>query len=410
MTVLYLTLDGLLEPLGTSQILRPILALSRLGFPYEVVSLEKARDLADGDRVAETRRELSSSGVLWHYAPYEEGGSASAVARNIASLLRLAMTAARRRRVRLVHARAHLPSAVAWILRRTLGTPYLFDFRGYWVDEQREQGRWVSRPTGYRVAKRGEAALIRGADAIVTLTNLARGDIETGLLGPSGPVATITTVADFSEFTHDGPIDRVPAWVRDRLLGKLTVAYVGAINASYATDASLQVFAELARLRADAHLLCLTRQESTLRSKIDAHGIHADRVTITSAPHRDMSHWLRLVAWGLLLLNAPYAKRGSMPTKLAELFASGVRPLQYGCNTEVSDWVRRAASGYVPASLHRPALLEAARFMAESPSSPSMLERARTLTAPHFSLAAGVDRYATLLESLGVERARVQGQ
>ena len=76
----------------------------------------------------------------------------------------------------------------------------------------------------------------------------------------------------------------------------------------------------------------------------------------------------------------------------------------------MSDWVRRAASGYVPSSLARPALLEAARFMAESPQMPAILESARTITAPHFSLAAGVDRYATLLESLGITRARLQGQ
>ncbi len=328
MTVLYLTLDGLLEPLGTSQIVRPILALSRRGFPYELVSLEKPNDLADRDRVAETRRDLSRAGILWHYAPYDEGGTIATVARNVASLFRLAIPVIRRRNVRLVHARAHPPAALAWTLRRALGTPYLFDFRGYWVDEQREQGRWVNRPAGYRIAKRGEATMLRGASAIVTLTDLARGDIERGTFGSTSPVTTITTVADFNEFTHDGPIDRVPAWVRDRLAGKFTVAYVGAINASYATDASLEVFSELTRLRTDAHLLCLTRQESALRMRLDAHGIPEDRVTVTSAPHRDMSHWLRLVTWGLLLLNAPYAKRASMPTKLAELFASGVRPLQ----------------------------------------------------------------------------------
>ena len=36
-----------------------------------------------------------------------------------------------------------------------------------------------------------------------------------------------------------------------------------------------------------------------------------------------------------------------MPTKLAEFLATGVRPVQFGCNEEVSAWVRRTGSGLV---------------------------------------------------------------
>ena len=95
----------------------------------------------------------------------------------------------------------------------------------------------------------------------------------------------------------------------------------------------------------DAHLLCLTRQERDLREHLLQAAVSEDDFTITSVPHDQMHEWMSLVHFGLLLLEETFAKRASMPTKLGEMFASGVRPVQYGCNEEVTRFVREAGFG-----------------------------------------------------------------
>ncbi|MBI5482380.1 MAG: hypothetical protein HY906_26225 [Deltaproteobacteria bacterium] len=114
---------------------------------------------------------------------------------------------------------------------------------------------------------------------------------------------------------------------------------------------------------------------------------------------------LSLIDWGLLLLNPTSpAKRASVPTKLAEFFAAGVRPAQFGWNPEISDWVRRAgSSGLVLRSVDPAGLDEAAAAIATTPRDEATLKRARDVTAPHFSLEAGVERYDRIWKAvLGV--------
>ena len=152
-------------------------------------------------------------------------------------------------------------------------------------------------------------------------------------------------------------------------------------------------------LRPDAHLLVLSGQREEYERRLT--GVDPARVTLTRADHDAMPEWLSLLDWGLLLLNpASPAKRASVPTKLAEFFATGVRVAQFGCNEEISDWVRRAGSGVVLPSVDAQGLEAAARLIAASTRDEAVLARAREVTAPHFSLKSGLERYEALWRRL----------
>lgn len=63
--ILYITFNGVLEPLGRLQVLSYLLGLSRRGFKFTLISLERERDLSNNFRVAELTRELEDYGVKW---------------------------------------------------------------------------------------------------------------------------------------------------------------------------------------------------------------------------------------------------------------------------------------------------------------------------------------------------------
>ena len=112
------------------------------------------------------------------------------------------------------------------------------------------------------------------------------------------------------------------------------------------------------------------------------------------------SQWLPRLHWALLLLRSSFAKRGSMPTKLAEFFAAGVRPIQHGCNAEVSQWVRESGLGLVLEDLTESGLQRAAEQVARHEPSPGEVARARERTRSHFGLEAGLSAYACILGQL----------
>jgi hypothetical protein len=403
--LLYLTQDGLLEPLVHSQVVRVVERLAALGWRYRIVSLEKERDLADGARVRRLWERLERAGIGWEYAAFDWGQSSRAAANNLGFLTQRAIGRARSGTIRGLHARAYVPSAAALAAWTATRIPWVFDARGYWVDERLEEGRWFTSPVRLGVARGLEHQLFTTASAVVTLTELQAAEVRERFrpLGPR-PVRCITTLADYEDFRRrpSETLGRVPAETVERLRDRRVVAIIGSINRSYLVDETLDLARRILLANPVTHLLVLSGQRDEYERRLAQIGLTPERYTVARAEHEAMPEWLSLVEWCLLLLhpNSP-AKRASMPTKLGELFAAGVRPIQFGCNAEVSEWVRRAGTGVVLEDVSGDSLNRAARLVTETaPLSPEACEAARRVTADHFALDAGVARYDALLSEV----------
>lgn len=398
----YLSIEGILGHIGFSQVFRVVEGLAQRGVPYALVTLEREKDLQDHRRLTAIEARAKRSGIDWAWAVYREGGTVAAVAENLGRLGALAARQLLRHRGRLLHARGYHGGVVALGLKSMLRPRWIFDARGYWVDERLEERRWFTTPRRLDGARRVERRLFGTSDAVVTLTQLQADDVLGGEFGqPKGPVVVIPTCADFEEFRPRAPdtLSLIPPAERERLAGKPVVGVVGSLNRAYLGRETARLAAEVLRRRLDAHLLVLSAQRDEWMAALVAEGAPLERVVVTRADHEAMPQWLSLLSWALLLL-APEsrAKRGAMPTKLAEFFATGVRVCAHGCNREVTDWVERSGGGLVLSRTDDEALSSAAARIC-SVDGPDLA--ARELTRAHFSLQSGLDRYVSLVRSLG---------
>src|SRR3954470_3139473 len=77
--ILYVSYDGMLEPLGQSQVLA---YLERLTARYEVnlLSFEKSDDTARPERLAAVRRRIEAAGIRWTWRRYHKAPTALATA------------------------------------------------------------------------------------------------------------------------------------------------------------------------------------------------------------------------------------------------------------------------------------------------------------------------------------------
>ena len=96
--ILYLSYDGMMEPLGQSQVLS---YLERLAGEHRIhlVSFEKADDWNDHARRDEVRARIENSGISWHPLRYHKRPTAPATAFDIAIGTATAVGLARRHRV-----------------------------------------------------------------------------------------------------------------------------------------------------------------------------------------------------------------------------------------------------------------------------------------------------------------------
>lgn len=390
-SILFLSPDGMMEPLGASQVLAYVFGLSRLGYKYEILSLEKEKDRRIPGAEAAVRAHLAAEGIGWTVLPYE-GAGLLLLCRTYRRALVELQRKWRSGKFGLLHSRSYVMGLLA---RHVAKNRYIYDARGYWVDERKEAGRWFRLPLMYGLGKSFEFKVAQDAAAIVTLTDLQGDDFRARF--PGKPIVRIGTCVDFNRFRPDAEVDQVPEAIRSRLTGKLVLGLIGSINNSYRISESIRLFRHVHSLEPRAYLLCLTRQVPEMRENLLRAGMAENDFSIASVPHDQIHEWMSLVHWGLLILQESFAKRASMPTKLGEMFACGVRPVQYGCNEEVTRLVREAGSGIILKSLSDEDLRAAAPEIIRIGRTRDGISEARTRMQGHFSLEIGTMKYAELL-------------
>ena len=199
--VLYLSYDGMLEPLGESQV---VSYLERLAVDRSVtlLSFEKHSDLMDDARRVAMRRRLEAAGIRWIVKRYHHRPYAVAKAYDILTALAVGLRWGRGRGPRLIHARGYLPALMALVIRACVPARFIFDMRGFWADERVEAGLWRSGGRVHRTVKRLERRFFEGADAIISLTHDGVRAFDTlgYRIAPSTVVTVISTCVDLDRF------------------------------------------------------------------------------------------------------------------------------------------------------------------------------------------------------------------
>src|SRR4051812_41744636 len=279
--ILYVSYDGLTDPLGRSQILPYLAGLAGKGHRITILSAEKPeREDAEGETVARLCRE---AGIEWAPIRYH---ARPPVLSTLWDILHLRRAAARLRRERgfdIVHCRSYVPALVGLWMKRRFGTAFLFDMRGFWPEEKTEGGSWrLSNPlfrAVYNYFKRREAECLREADYVVSLTEAAKAEMEQrpGLSEAHAAIGVIPCCVDLDLFRADSA---TRAEARRRLgiaPGRPVLAYLGSLGGNYLLDEMLDFFRAFRERRPGALFLFVTRDDpGMIRRAGAARSVEAD--------------------------------------------------------------------------------------------------------------------------------------
>ncbi len=144
-----------------------------------------------------------------------------------------------------------MSAAIALLANRRSRSKFLFDIRGFWVDERVEGGIWPRDGWLYRVGKRCERRLFASADAVVTLTHASVPQVREWVSGPETGVYVIPTCAD---------VERYGATERS---SEQRVIWCGSIGTFYRFDLGVELAAAIGR-----PFTVLTRQQELARETL----------------------------------------------------------------------------------------------------------------------------------------------
>jgi len=392
--VIYMCYDGLLEPLGQSQVVAYLYHLSA-DFDIHVISFEKPSDLANTDQVARMIASLDRARIQWHRRRYHKRPKIVSTLWDMGGAMLLAAWLAVRYRARLLHARSVLCAAMLYPALLLSRARFIVDIRGFWVDERVDGGLIRAGGPVYRVLKIIEKAMLRRADHIVTLTNASvpvlRSDPRLGR--PTAPISVIPTCTDIGLFSAGPPRDATRP---------LTIGYVGQIGTWYMLDEMLAFFVAIHRHRPDARLLIINKnQQNVIRNAAARVGNDPAAMEIIGTGRDSVPDQIRRMDAGLALIHPFFSKIASAPTKLGEYLGCGVPVVgNVGCG-DMARIIEQDAVGVAMADTTPVAIEAAAVALLQRLQDKDLPRRCVASARRHFALDEGVSRYRAIYRELG---------
>jgi glycosyltransferase involved in cell wall biosynthesis len=401
--VLYITYDGLTDPLGGSQVLPYLTGLAELGHEITILSCEKpARMLKDGARI---RKLCAAAGLDWHPLKYHKSPPVLSSALDAAAVQRATIKLHRHRPFDIVHCRSYIPARAGLALKRRFGVKFLFDMRGFWPDEKIEGHNWdLANPlyrAVYRYFKRLESRLLRGADAIVSLTAAGQAQLLTRpeLQGADDRITVIPCCVDFDHFPLATAASREAGRERLGIAADTPVlVYLGSLGSWYMLDEMLDFFAAYAARHPGARFLFVTPDEpQPIRAAAQARSVDPARLAIVAASRDEVPGLMAAADLGLFFIKPVFSKTASSPTKMGEMLAVGLPIVANSGVGDVAQMIDEIGCG-VAIREFTPNSYRQAIAQIEALSGTPGERRERAL--PWFDVKLGVARYDRIYRGL----------
>ena len=326
--VLYISYNGMLDPLGQSQVIPYLKELGNAGVQFTLLSFERPQAFTpDGVQIcAALQRELANNGIDWHWLRYHKTPSLPATAYDVWAGTRLGNRLVRNKQIEMVHARSHIPAAIAVRLKRRWGVKMIFDVRGLMAEEYADAGHWRQDSFSYRITKAVEGRALAAADGVVTLTEKIWPVINQWDSLRDHVVAheVVPCCADLELFRFSDD-DRVRRRKELKLRDRLVIVYSGSIDGWYLTESMADFFIAMQKVRSDAHFLWLTpTRHDRVHELMKARGVVDSDYAILAVSPRDVPSYLSASDAGLAFIKPCFSKLASSPTKYAEYLGCGL--------------------------------------------------------------------------------------
>lgn len=325
---LFISYNGMLDPLGQSQVLPYLRELSKEGMTFTLLSFEREQAWgAEGlEKCRKLEEELARDNIEWHRLKYHKRFSLGATAYDVARGTLLAESLIKRNRIEVVHARNPIMATIGLPLKRRLGVKLIFDVRGLLADEYVDAGHWQKQSIKYWITKKMELKCLTASDGIVTLTEVVWPEIKkfTPALKSTVPHEVIPCCVDLERFRFNHAA-REKRRAELKLDDKFVVVYSGSIGGWYMVGEMIDFFSVLLEEKPDSHFLWLTPSESdTIRELMRERQISESSYSVVSSDPKDVASYLSASDASISFIRPCFSKLGSSPTKTAEYLACGL--------------------------------------------------------------------------------------
>lgn len=393
--ILYLSYDGMTDPLGQSQVLPYLIGLSNKGYQITLMSFEKR------DRFLKNKNDIkkliNKSDITWIPLPYHKNPPIISTIWDIISLKKEIKKIQRKKAFNIVHCRGYITAIVGSWMKKKWKTRFLFDMRGFFADERVEGGIWNLKNPIYKLVyqyfKKKEKYFFTYADHVVSLTHKGEKIIRTlDYIPQKFECTVIPCCVDMELFKFDDS-------KTSKETNNLNLCYLGSIGTWYMLDEMLDFYKLILLHYPTALFTFYTHEKKELiESTCLKKEIPLSSIIIYAAKREELPQLLKKHQLSIFFIKPVFSKQASSPTKQGELMAMGIPVI---CNSGVGDTdeiIKLHKSGYLIDCFDKKSYQKAIDHLNEIINLPkeNMTEGAEK----YFSLKKGIEKYDLIYQKL----------
>ncbi len=328
--ILYISYDGMTDPLGQSQVLPYISGLSSKGYRFVLISFEKKERYFQHKTIIEQL--CFQSSIEWVPLFYTKKPPVLSTLWDIIRLKYVVQKLQKKHSFQGVHCRSYLSSMVGLSLKKKRHIPFIFDMRGFWADERVDGNLWDLKNPIYRMVytyfKKKEREFLRYADAVVSLTEAGKKEILKWKVPEvtDEKIWVIPCAADYDVFTLVYDERRKKAKQNLGLSeNTFVLSYLGSLGTWYLLEEMLIFFKILKEKLPNAVFLFITPEPRnfilTYAQKLN---ISENDIIVEFSPRNLLESKLHASDYSIFFIKPSYSKISSSPTKMGELLAMGI--------------------------------------------------------------------------------------
>ena len=388
--VLYITRNGLLEPLGQSQVMPYLRGLSSY-YKISLITFEKEKDINNSDRFERLKKECQSLGICWYPQYYRYHPTLIGSAWSMIKFLTLCLKVVRKDGIKLIHARSYLPAAVAWIVYKVTKVPFIFDMRALWPEELITSSRINRDSFLHKIIILIERLCLRDATNVVTLTNASVKYLNKKYSKElkNKELVVIPTCVDLNKF-------RMCLYDKSQENKALVHGCIGTVLSGWFDIKWLSIwFNKLAEIDQNSTFEIISQDDSkVIRSLVDSNNVLGARLKIYSCLPQDIPNAIKNHSISTMFYKGgEVSELGRSPTRLAEVLACGMPVVVNRGVGDVVDVVTQNRVGIVLDGVDASSISDAVDNLNSLYLDKEIHKRCRDTAEKIFSLEFGIENY-----------------
>jgi glycosyltransferase involved in cell wall biosynthesis len=400
--VLYLSYDGLTDPLGQSQVLPYIKGLASNGRSFTVISFEKNKASYSYQEIFNS---ISSSNIDWIPISYTKQPPILSTIWDVYKLKQKVKNLIRNRKVDVIHCRSYITSLVGLEMKKKHNIPFIFDMRGFWADERVDGGIWNLKNPVFRLVynffKKKELEFCKNADAIISLTYAGINEMKTwNVSGILAKTHIIPCAVDTDLFSQSKIIEKEAEELKKQIfpLGSKVLLYSGSLGTWYLLKEMLIFFEKLEENDASWYFLFLTRDTENLQAELkNLSPEKRMKIKFLEVKRNEIPRYITMADFTIFFIVPKFSKKSSFPTKHAEFMAMGKPSIANSNVGDVEAIINDSKSGVVLNSFSEAEIenkvLEMLNFNGNNHEISEFAEK-------QFSLSSAVAKYQSIYSSI----------